>query len=114
MDKKVPITESWKEVKEYIEYCFGWRTYCNAICWTSTPLFLEPHMKAVEDEIQNAEKYKKAMEIVKNKKVDMKELLGYFEWENGFSYYNEYLCEEEKLTEEEWDFLKEVFGENER
>ena len=32
MDKKVPITESWKEVKEYIEYCFGWRTYCNAIC----------------------------------------------------------------------------------
>ena len=51
----------------------------------------------------------KALKIIKNKKVDMTELLGYFEWENGFSYYNEYRWEEQKLTKEEYEFLKEVF-----
>lgn len=53
-------------------------------------------------------KYKKVLEIIKNKKVDVKELLGFFEWENGFSYYNEYRCEEEKLTQEEYELLKEI------
>lgn len=57
---------------------------------------------------EETEKKLKALEIINNKQVDMKELLGFFEWGEGFSYYNEYRRKEEKLTQEEYKILKEV------
>ena len=51
-----------------------------------------------------------ALKIIKNKKVNANDFIGFMEWANGLNYYNEYCFKEEQLTQEEYDLLKEVLG----
>lgn len=50
----------------------------------------------------------KALEIIKEKRVDIADLFDTFMFENGLEHYNSYRCDENrKLTQEEYESLKE-------
>lgn len=56
------------------------------------------------------EKELKALEIIKNKKVYVRFFLKYCDDEIGLPIYNSQVLEEQKLTQEEYDLLKEALG----
>ena len=81
--------------------------------------FTEPTVEEKMDYIKkhykdNLEKIKKAFEIIKNKKVNVRALIKSFYFvKDGLSVYNSQCCDKEEmeskeLTQEEYDFLKEV------
>ena len=62
-------------------------------------------------ELKIIEKELKALEIVKNKRVDIVGVLIYaFNQENGCEFYNSYMSKEIELTQEEYDLLKEILS----
>ena len=62
----------------------------------------EDDYKIIENALKDTEKYKKALEIIKEKRVDVSWL---FKCDNTRNYKHFSYCE---LTEEEFDFLKEI------
>lgn len=53
MSKELEVLESWKEIKDYLNYVFYGIGECKAVQYTSTSLFLEPHMNKVENALKN-------------------------------------------------------------
>ena len=66
----------------------------------------------VASELREGEKYKKALEILKEKTVDLGSLLYYVRSSNHpLAFYNMGMANEnKKLTKDEFDLLKEVLG----
>ena len=88
MSKELTPLENWKEVKDYLYYClYDFVEDCNALCYTSTSQYLQPH-------IDNVEKALKALEIIKKHK-----LLNYV-------LKNKKCASMYHLSEEECDFLR--------
>ena len=58
-------------------------------------------------ELDIIEKELKALEIIKKKRVDIKDLINEFDWSDGLTSYNE-RTNHIPLTQEEYDLLKEV------
>lgn len=83
----------WLIDNGYIEYENGWQ---------ESPYILES--------INTIEKELKALEIIKNKKVYVRFFLKYCDDEIGLPIYNSQVLEEQKLTKEEYDLLKEALG----
>ena len=72
----------------------------------------DKEIASVEKELADAEKYKKALEIIKEKRVDTLLLFRCFELDNlyGHSHFETYNQElyTQNITQEEYDFLKEI------
>ena len=68
-------------------------------------------LKEEIDKLQNAnDEMFKVLQILKEKRVDLCELIGEFEWEDGLETYNNN-PRYQKLTQEEYNLLKELFSE---
>ena len=52
------MNKSWKQIKDYLDYCFGYTNYCDAILVTSTSQFLEPHIANIENVLKNEDEEK--------------------------------------------------------
>lgn len=62
----------------------------------------------IENELKDAEKYKKVFDILKRKKVDMKLLFWCFEKGNCLFYNQNQVRDNKMLGDEEYELLKEV------
>lgn len=100
MNKELTPLEALREITDFLDVCFGYKNSCNATRYNASDLYLKPFVEQVENSL-------KALEIIKNKKVDMAILLGSYDlysYNSGFGY----LPQEDELTQEEYDLLKEV------
>jgi len=69
---------------------------------------LEHHLKLAEKELNENERKLKALEIIKEKRVDVCLLISCI-YDFDLDYYNSCMCNKERcLTQEEYDLLKEV------
>lgn len=66
--------------------------------------------KIIKTELKNAEKYKKALEIINDKRVDMTSLKESLALDKEVWYYNNDRRFGKKLAKKEYDLLKEVLG----
>ena len=66
------------------------------------------HYKSFWRYFNTIEKSLKALEVIVEKKVDLIKLFNCFEMKNGYEFYNQGFIEIYKLTQEEYDLLKEV------
>ena len=57
---------------------------------------------------ETIEKELKALKIIKEKNVDLRDLKAYFKVECGLQEYNRHQYKENELTQEEYDLLKEM------
>ncbi len=96
----------------------------NVLDETISPL-LEPILTKYEDDLSDkitsnyfalkeallkAQKEHKALDIIKEKNVDLRTLKACFKVECGLQEYNKHQYKENELTEEEFKLLKEVLG----
>ena len=124
------LEEGWREIKAYLDYCFGRRNICNAMKYNSTSGYLQPFIDLVETELKrleelekvnsiNAELYTKLdiekskqdkiLRIIKEKRV----FIDYLIASDNVDEYNDYVEEqgrydEDKLTQAEYNLLKEL------
>lgn len=79
--------EALNEIKDHIE----------------SPTWWKNHFKIIEQDLDKLEKLEKVIEILKDKKPDL------FKYFRNRKIYTEHFVDRE-LTEEEYELLKEVFG----
>ena len=72
-------------------------------------MLLQATNEALEVSQENA-KLKKAIEIIKEKDINLQVLLNAFRYDNGLELYNEHQFIYMKLTQQEYKLLKEVLG----
>lgn len=71
-------------------------------------IFINELITIIEKDLYRVEKLEKVIDIIKNKNVNLSELYHLFKWnETTPTEYNEGLGKDYKLTQEEYDLLKE-------
>ena len=54
------VEEGWREIKAYLDYCFGRIPFCNAMKYNSTSGYLQPFIDIIETELKRLEELDKA------------------------------------------------------
>lgn len=82
----------------------------NALLEENNELYVELEFikKQYKELTEGSHQYKKALEIIKEKDVDLRTLKACFKVECGLQEYNKHQYKENELTEEEFNLLKEV------
>lgn len=92
--------KSFDEIKQYLEYVLLGKPGTKAISQASTSAYLWPFVEEVEKAV-------KALEIIKDKQVDIHNLLNSKTCKQ-FNNFTKWLGYKGNLTQEEYDLLKEV------
>lgn len=94
--------KSLDEIKQYLEYVLFGKTGTKAISQTSTSAYLWPFVEEVEKAV-------KALEIIKEKQINFLVFNVSVITKEGVRKYNSHFASEnQRLTQEEFDLLKEV------
>lgn len=69
------LEEGWREIKAYLDYCFGRRQFCNAMKYNSTSGYLQPFIDIIETALEKLEILEKAFnELIKENEIIEKRL----------------------------------------
>ena len=94
--------KSFDEIKQYLEYVLLGKPGTKAISQASTTAYLWPFVEEVEKAV-------KALEIIKEKQINFVVFNVSVITKKGVSKYNlHFASENQRLTQEEYDILKEV------